>query len=129
MALDVLDGGCAGCRVFVRQHDNSRVTALSRLRGQTRASTKGLHANWWRCRSPGAAGRTKPRGRTPSAAVGSYYSRYETASLRCCGWEWVWLIFSNSSVSTLFFISVRFCGKQQVQLNSALCALTCSLAW
>src|SRR5205814_7775146 len=78
MALDVLDGSSASCRDFVRQHDNSRVTALSRLRGQTRASTKGLHANWWRCRSPGAAGRTKPRGRTPSAPLGPYYSRYET---------------------------------------------------
>ena len=39
-------------------------------------------------------------------------------SLRCSGWEWVWLLSSNSSVSTLFFISVRFCGKQRAQPNS-----------
>jgi MFS transporter, SP family, sugar:H+ symporter len=41
----------------------------------------------------------------------------------------VWLPSSNSSASTLFFISVRSCGKQQVRLNSGLYALTCSLAW
>jgi MFS family permease len=51
------------------------------------------------------------------------------ALLRCSGWEWVWLFSSNSSVSTLFSISVRSCGKQRVQLNNGLCALTSSQAW
>ena len=53
----------------------------------------------------------------------------EDVSLQCWGWEWAWLLSNNSLVLTLFFISVRFCGKQQVQLKSGLCALTCLPGW
>ena len=97
--------------------------------GKHEQSTKGFHAELVAMPIAWCARSNKPstQNAVPVCRISLFPAR--DVSLRCSGWEWVWLLSSNSLVSTSFFISVRFCGKQRVQLKSGLCALTCSPAW
>jgi len=102
--------------VFVGKHEKAR-KVFTRIGGDADRLVRQVEQSLEAERRPRLSG----------CRISSFPAR--DVSHRCCGWEWVWLLSSNSLVSTLFSISARFCGKQRVQLKSGLCALTCSPAW